>query len=47
VVVSGDAAYKQLYPGQPAVGTTLSIKGIPYTVIGVLQKKIKFELQRP
>src|SRR5262249_2844809 len=30
VVLLGDAAYKQLYPGQPAVGTTLSIKGIPY-----------------
>jgi putative ABC transport system permease protein len=39
VVLLGDAAYKQLYPGQPAVGTTLSIKGIPYTVVGVLKKK--------
>jgi len=39
VVILGDAAYKQLYPGQPAVGTTILIKSIPYTVIGVLKKK--------
>src|SRR5262252_6945362 len=35
VVILGDAANKQLFPGQPAVGATLLIKGIPYTVIGV------------
>src|SRR5512141_2646808 len=39
VVILGDAARQQLFSGQPAVGATLSIKGIPYTVIGLLQKK--------
>jgi len=39
VVVLGSAAQQQLFPGQPAVGATLSIKGIPYTVVGVLEKK--------
>ncbi|HEY1264774.1 MAG TPA: ABC transporter permease, partial [Terriglobales bacterium] len=39
VVILGDAARKQLFPGQPAVGSSLSIKGLPYTVVGILQKK--------
>jgi len=39
VVILGDAARQQLFSGQPAVGASLSIKGVPYTVIGVLQKK--------
>jgi putative ABC transport system permease protein len=39
VVILGDAARAQLFSGQPAVGAALSIKGVPYTVIGVLQKK--------
>jgi putative ABC transport system permease protein len=39
VVILGDAARQQLFSGQPAVGATLSIKGVPYTVIGVLKKK--------
>jgi putative ABC transport system permease protein len=39
VVVLGDAARQQLFSGQPALGASLSIKGVPYTVIGVLQKK--------
>jgi putative ABC transport system permease protein len=39
VVILGDAARAQLFSGKPAVGATLSIKGVPYTVIGVLQKK--------
>jgi putative ABC transport system permease protein len=39
VVILGDAARKQLFNGQPAVGATLSIKGVPYAVIGVLRKK--------
>src|SRR6266852_9272802 len=39
VVILGDAARQQLFSGQPAVGTALSIKGVPYSVIGVLQKK--------
>jgi putative ABC transport system permease protein len=39
VIVLGYAARRQLYPGQPAVGATLSVKGVPYTVIGVLKEK--------
>ncbi|PYJ54941.1 MAG: hypothetical protein DME82_09145 [Verrucomicrobia bacterium] len=39
VVILGDAARQQLFSGQPAVGAALSIKGVPYSVIGVLQKK--------
>src|SRR5262249_10970436 len=39
VVILGDAARKQLYNGQPAVGATLLIKSMPYTVIGVLAEK--------
>jgi putative ABC transport system permease protein len=39
VVILGDAARKQLFSGQPAVGATLSIQSLPYTVIGVLKKK--------
>jgi putative ABC transport system permease protein len=39
VVILGSAARRQLYPGQPAVGATLLIKSVPYTVIGVLVEK--------
>jgi putative ABC transport system permease protein len=39
VVILGDAARKQLFSGQPAVGTQLLIKSVPYTVVGVLQEK--------
>ncbi|MBI3475186.1 MAG: ABC transporter permease [Acidobacteria bacterium] len=39
VVVLGSAAQQQLFPGQPAVGSMLTIKGVPYAVVGVLQKK--------
>jgi putative ABC transport system permease protein len=39
VVILGDAASKQLFSGKPAVGANLDIKGVPYTVIGVLEKK--------
>jgi len=39
VVVLGSAAQQQLFPGQPAVGAMISIKGIPYAVVGVLEKK--------
>ncbi len=39
VVVLGSAARRQLFSGQPAVGAMLSIKGIPYAVVGVLEKK--------
>jgi putative ABC transport system permease protein len=39
VVILGDGARKQLFSGKPAVGASLEIKGVPYTVIGVLKKK--------
>ena len=39
VVILGWAARRQLFPGQPAVGTKLLIKSVPYTVIGVLAEK--------
>jgi len=39
VVILGFAARQQLFSGKPAIGATLAIKGVPYTVIGVLEKK--------
>lgn len=39
VVVLGYEARKQLFPGQPAVGQTLMIKSVPYTIVGVTPKK--------
>jgi putative ABC transport system permease protein len=39
VVILGVEAARQLYPGKPAVGATLTMNGWPYTVIGVLEKK--------
>jgi putative ABC transport system permease protein len=39
VVVLGSAAQQQLFPGQAAVGAMVSIKGMPYAVVGVLEKK--------
>jgi len=39
VVILGYAARRQLFPGQPAIGATLLIKSVPYTVIGVLAEK--------
>jgi putative ABC transport system permease protein len=39
VVVLGYAARQQLFSGQSAVGTTIQINSLPYTVVGVLEKK--------
>ncbi|HWX94177.1 MAG TPA: ABC transporter permease [Terriglobales bacterium] len=39
VVILGFAARRQLFPGQPAVGSTLLIKSVPYTVVGLLAEK--------
>lgn len=39
VVVLGSAARRQLFPGQPAVGSLVLIKSVPYTVVGVLKEK--------
>lgn len=39
VAILGYEARKQLFPGQPAIGSTLMIRSLPYTVIGVMPKK--------
>jgi putative ABC transport system permease protein len=39
VIILGHAARRQLYPGQPAVGSTLLVKGVPYVIVGVLKEK--------
>lgn len=39
VVILGWNAARQLYPGQPAIDSTLIIARYPYTVIGVLAEK--------
>ncbi len=39
VLVLGSKAYRQLFPGQPAVGATVLVQSIPYLVVGVLQEK--------
>ena len=39
MLVLGSKAYRQLFPGQPAIGATVLVQSIPYLVIGVLQEK--------
>jgi putative ABC transport system permease protein len=39
VVILGSESERQLFPGKPSVGQTVSVGGYPYTVIGVLAKK--------
>jgi putative ABC transport system permease protein len=39
VVILGADSNRQLFPGKPSLGQTLSIAGYPYTVIGVLVSK--------
>jgi len=39
VLVLGSKAYRQLFPGQPAIGATVLVKSLPYSVIGVLAEK--------
>jgi putative ABC transport system permease protein len=39
VLVLGSKAYRQLFPGQPAIGATVLVKSIPYSVVGVLREK--------
>jgi putative ABC transport system permease protein len=39
VVLLGNEAREQLFPGKPAIGETLQMGGIPFRVIGVLEKK--------
>jgi putative ABC transport system permease protein len=39
VLVLGSKAYRQLFPGQPAIGATVLVKSVPYAVVGVLREK--------
>jgi len=39
VLVLGSMAYRQLFPGQPAIGATVLVKSVPYSVVGVLREK--------
>src|ERR1700757_902582 len=39
VLVLGSKAYRQLFPGHPAIGATVLVKSLPYSVIGVLAEK--------
>lgn len=39
VLVLGSKAYRQLFPGQPAIGATVLVQDMPYTVVGVLEEK--------
>jgi putative ABC transport system permease protein len=39
VLVLGSKAYRQLFPGQPAIGATVLVKSMPYSVVGVLAEK--------
>src|SRR6267154_1479405 len=39
VLVLGSKAYRQLFPGQPAIGASVLVQSTPYLVVGVLQEK--------
>jgi putative ABC transport system permease protein len=39
VVILGADSNRQLFPGKPSLGQTVSIAGYPYTVIGILMSK--------
>jgi putative ABC transport system permease protein len=39
VLVLGSKAYRQLFPGQPAIGAMVLVKSVPYAVVGVLEEK--------
>jgi putative ABC transport system permease protein len=39
VLVLGSKAYRQLFPGQPAIGATVLVKSVPYSVVGILKEK--------
>jgi len=39
VLLLGSKAYRQLFPGQPALGATVLVKSVPYEVVGVLEEK--------
>jgi putative ABC transport system permease protein len=39
VLVLGSKAYRQLFPGQPALGASVLVQSVPYLVVGILQEK--------
>jgi putative ABC transport system permease protein len=39
VLLLGSKAYRQLFPGQPAIGASVLVQSVPYLVVGVLQEK--------
>lgn len=41
VAVVGFDIYEKLYPGSPALGEEIRIGGLPFTIIGILAKKIQ------
>jgi len=41
VAILGATVKKELFSGLPAVGRTVKINGVPFTVIGVLKKKVQ------
>jgi putative ABC transport system permease protein len=41
VVFLGDSIARRLFPGESAVGRTLTIDGLPFTVVGTMQKKLQ------
>lgn len=41
VAVVGHDIYERMYPGSSAVGQEIKIRGIPFTIIGILNKKIQ------
>jgi putative ABC transport system permease protein len=42
VAVLGDEIKRKLFSGRPAVGETITIQGVRFTVIGTMDKKIQF-----
>lgn len=44
VVFLGDSIARRLYPGGDAVGQTLLIDGVPFTVVGTMQKKMQMSM---
>jgi putative ABC transport system permease protein len=41
VAFLGDSIAKRLFPGQDAVGQTLMVDGLPFTVVGVMERKMQ------
>ena len=41
VVFLGDSIARRLFPGESAVGRTLQLNGVPFTVVGVMQTKLQ------